>query len=308
MEIESVLKSGPLRFWGPALLFLLTAFLGLPASAQQAVVVVLDDSGSMGESMPGGPQKMKAAKQALLAVLDDLPDDAEVGVYALNSRGREGSWIVPFGPADPAQYRPQIEAIRDGGGTPLGAALKEAAERLMEKRRQQVYGTYRLLVVTDGEATDQYQLDRYLPDLRGRGLLLDVIGVAMDGEHSLASAANTYRRADDPASLQQALAEVFAESGGDDANDGADDFEMLAGLPDGVAAAALNAMTEANSNNEPIEAAEGTQADFSGTPSRGAGSSPSRSVSLLSSCFGCFFILMAAVFGLVVLVTIKKMM
>ena len=65
-----------LCFW----MFLLTTALG-----GQKVVVVVDDSGSMADRMRHeGIRKMNAAKQSLQVVLERLPEDAEVGVLALN--------------------------------------------------------------------------------------------------------------------------------------------------------------------------------------------------------------------------------
>src|SRR6056297_1219832 len=280
--------------------------------AQQRVVVVLDDSGSMSERMADRTMKMEAAKQALLAVLGGLSADAEVGVLAINTQTNEGNWVVPFGPVDKAVYVPRISGIRANGGTPRGAALKVAADQLLQERRKKIYGTYRLLIVTDGEASDQFLLDSYLPDIKSRGLVLDVIGVDMQGDHSLATAVQTYRRADDPASLQQAVAEVFAESGGDGAGqDTAEsDFEWLAGLPDEVAASALTALANGNTNNEPIEAGKSLESNGGNSgpngapPTRSPQSRPaSKDVSLLANCFGCFVVLVLGV-GVIVFLSV----
>ena len=128
--------------------------------------------------------------------------------------------------------------------------MKEAADALLDKRKKEVYGNYRLLIVTDGEAGDQELVDQYLPAIKARGLITDVIGVNMPGDHSLATQVNTYRRADDPASLAQAIAEVFAESSGDSGDAGESDYDLLSGLPDDVAMAALTGLTE--TDNQPI--------------------------------------------------------
>lgn len=220
------------------------------SAADQNVVVVLDDSGSMDEGMGRGQRKMDAAKDALLSVLEKLPDQAHVGVLALNSRIAGSSWIVPLGPVDRASTRQRIASIRAGGSTPLGAAMKVAADALLEKRRREVYGNYRLLIVTDGEAGDQELVDRYLPDIKARGLITDVIGVKMRGDHSLATQVHSYRRADDPGSLAQAIAEVFAETSDDSGDAGESDYDLLSGLPDEVAVAVLSSLTE--TDNQPI--------------------------------------------------------
>ena len=222
----------------------------LPA-ADQYVVVVLDDSGSMANSMRGmRAAKMDVAKEALLSVLKDFPAEAEVGVLALNSTVDRRHWIVPLGPVDSSTLQRSISSIGANGGTPLGAALKEAADALLNKRDKQVYGTYRLLVVTDGEAGDPQLVEEYLPDIKARGLITDVIGVDMAGNHSLATKVNTYRRADDPASLKKAIADVFAETSDDAAGAGESDYDLLSGIPDEVAWAALASLTE--SKNQPI--------------------------------------------------------
>jgi uncharacterized protein YegL len=205
----------------------------------------------MGSTMrSGGTRKMDAAKQALQTVLADVPDDADVGVRALNSTVDGSHWIVPLAPVDRQKINQQIKRIYADGGTPLGAAMKDAADALLAARDQNVYGSYRLLIVTDGEATDQNLVDTYLPEIRSRGLVTDVIGVDMSGQHSLATKVNTYRRADDPDSLTQAIAKVFAETGDQDSGAGQSDYEMLNGIPDEVASAAVQSLTKMN--NEPI--------------------------------------------------------
>jgi uncharacterized protein YegL len=239
------------------------------SAADQYVVVVLDDSGSMNERMKGmRTGKMDIAKEALLSVLEDVPDDAEVGVLALNSRGSDGHWIVPLGPVDRSSLRRRISSMGADGGTPLGAAMKEAADALLAKRDKQVYGTYRLLIVTDGEAGDQALVEQYLPAIKARGLITDVIGVDMRGDHSLATKVNTYRRADNPASLKKAIADVFAETSDDAAGAGESDYDLLGGIPDEVAWAALASLTA--TKNQPIGEEETDQAAAESAADSGA--------------------------------------
>lgn len=219
--------------------------------AGQNVVVVLDDSGSMMESMRSGPglTKMEAAKGALLTVLDSLPPDAKVGVVRLNGP-LGGEWVFPLATVDRNAIRTAIQSVRPIGGTPLGERMKTGADALLALRDQQHYGSYRLLIVTDGQASDEYRVNQYLPDILRRGIWVDVIGVDMEGDHQLATQVHTYRRADDPESLEQAIREVFAESTGGPGDADDSDFEWLAAIPDEVAVAALDALTK--SGNYPI--------------------------------------------------------
>jgi uncharacterized protein YegL len=223
------------------------------ANVVQHVVVVLDDSGSMAEPMRSSRRvaKMDAAKRALLEVLSQLPEDAQVGVLALNTRTATGPWIIPLGPLDRAQIRQAIGSIQAAGGTLLGAAMKQAADALLAQREKQNYGEYRLLIVTDGEAQDEYLVDEYLPEILRRQITVDVIGVSMAQDHSLANSVDRYRRADDPASLQQAIEASLAETPLDpqDPNE-ASDFELLNGLSEPLAVAAIKALSQ--TDNRPI--------------------------------------------------------
>jgi len=256
-----------------------------PAARDQTVVVLLDDSGSMDERMRGQAERiarMDAAKEALVSVLAQLPPTTRVGVLTLNSQRDGSNWVVPLGPVETANWRSKIEELEAGGGTPLGEFLKSGADALLAARAVRPYGIYRLLIVTDGEANDPMLVDSYLPVILARGLMVDVIGVDMDGEHSLARRAHSYRRADDAAALQRALAEVFAEASPDDGTLEAD-FELLAGLPDEFATEAVKVLTQRH--DEPIVGEEMDEAAWREANPNQAG--PTTTVDLLVSGLLC---------------------
>lgn len=220
---------------------LLLAALSL-APAGDTVVIVLDDSGSMNYRMEDG-SRLEAAKDALEAVLKDTPADTRIAVLLLNGR-RDKEWVVPLDDAaDRDAAAKAVRAVKARGGTPLGAAMKRAADALLAARGQDPRGQHRLLIVSDGEAGDGKLVEAYLPQIQARGLAVDVIGVAMDTDHSLATKVATYRSAADAESLQQAVADlVQGETSLDDGDAAADDFEMIAALPADVAAAAVEAL------------------------------------------------------------------
>ena len=128
----------------------------------------------------------------------------------------------------------------------------QCGNALLQQRDKQLgYGTYRLLVVTDGEASDAKIMERVIPQVLARGITLDAIGLDMGRDHSLATKVHNYRRADDQQSLTQAIAASFAEVS-DDNQQGMDEmFAELAGLDAGIAAAAISAY--ASSGNQPID-------------------------------------------------------
>ena len=256
------------------------AFVGVaadfhPARSQEFhdnVVIVLDASGSMEETLAGTrTRKMDAAKTALKTVLERVPASTHMGLLVFSSSNVKDHWVYPLGPRDDAALTRAIELPEPAGNTPLGRYLKIAGDRLLEERAKQFgYGTYRLLVVTDGEAQDQNLVDRFAPDIMARGLTLDVIGVGMKQEHTLARKSHSYRRANDPASLQRAVAEVLAEVSKPRSDAaGAEAFDLLAPIPTEVAAAAIQALSI--SGNDPI----GTQPAERRRTAAGAGPSPS---------------------------------
>lgn len=230
--------------WMPLVigLWTMTGLLTDCVQAGQTVVVILDDSGSMDKNIDNGTKKMTAAKDSLAQVLRSLGRDTKVGILALNSKAADSNWIVPVGSPEPARWESELHQVRAKGGTPLGAMMRIGADELLKLRAQAPYDTYRLLVVTDGEASDARLLDNIMPDLMSRGLNLDVIGVAMKDMHTLAKSAHTYRAAGDATSLTQALSAVFAETSGDDQSNQAD-FELLSGLSEEVASVIVKSLT-----------------------------------------------------------------
>lgn len=216
------------------------------------VVILLDASGSMRDPLPGSRgSRMDAAKDAIRRVLKTVPADTQVGLLVFSGRNKPRDWIYPLGPRDDGALVDGMQQVQASGKTPLGRYLKAAADSLLTQRdAQNGYGSFRLLVVTDGQATDKDVLAAYLPDVLRRGIVMDVIGVAMDEEHDLANKVHTYRRADDQQALSEALTEVFAEVGSQGAADLAADFELLDALPDGAVQELIDAV--AVRNDEPI--------------------------------------------------------
>ena len=267
------------------------------ATAAQHVVVVVDDSGSMDDRMRGQRvRKIEAAKRSLSVVLDGLAVDAEVGVLALNQ-----GWVLPMQASARSQAKDHVNNLRARGGTPLGTRMKEAADELLSNRKANTYGDYRLLVVTDGEASDQAVLDHVLPDIMSRGLLVDVIGVAMESEHSLATTVHNYRRADDPASLEHAIATSLAESDPTDAIGGDSDFELLEGFPVEVAPNIINALT--SMNDTPVGGPDFDSREFGGGAT---GFSPSGSGGGAVLGFTSFFCLGFVFFAIATVTSLLK--
>ena len=81
----------------------------------------------------------------------------------------QNKWVYPLGPKDTQKLIAAIRLPQPSGGTPLGKYLRIGANRLLEQREKQYnYGNYRLLVVTDGEASDTDKVKHYTPEILNR--------------------------------------------------------------------------------------------------------------------------------------------
>ena len=268
------------------------------------VIVVVDASGSMGTPM-GGTDRMSVAREALKQVLGQVPESTHIGVLVFP----RGDWVYPLGSRVEQRLNNAIDSIRSGGGTPLGSYMKRGADALLEARKKQFgYGTYRLLVVTDGEANDRNLVEGYTPDIISRGITIDVIGVDMESEHTLATKVHTYRSADNPDSLRQAITEVFAEvSSADTGQTDEDAFELIADLPKQTASEMLKSLS--TTGNDPIQdytvmrrASSNTQSNSSSSgtvsPSPTNSNNESDFALLLLGC-GCPIIILLGIYSVV---------
>ena len=231
------------------------------------VVIVLDASGSMNEYIHG-VRKIDAARNALKQVINQLPDKVRVGIMVFPDRG----WIYPLSAKDNAKVGQALDSVSPGGNTPLGDYVRDGANALIQQRvKQYNYGTYRLLVVTDGEANAGMDVADAVAKSIRRGLIVDAIGVNMPQNHTLATRVHTYRRADDPNSLATAVRQVFAEITATGSNAVSDaDFALIAPLSAETVTAAITALAK-SVNNRPV--AEGRDEPVGGNASAGGGGS-----------------------------------
>lgn len=223
--------------------------LAAPRSiAQDNVVIVLDDSGSMNEKMRNGGTRIEAAKSAIAAVLKQFKRDTKLGVLLLNGSPSKEHWAIPLEPLSVENSTRLVKALRADGGTPLGDRIREGADALLKMREKQIFGNYRLLIVTDGEANDARLLAAYLPDVLSRGIIVDAIGVDMKQDHSLATQVHSYRRADDQTALQKAVQEVFAERDDWASVNSAEDFSLLEAIDSGTAKEVIDLLAKPNNS------------------------------------------------------------
>lgn len=220
-------------------LFIASIFSQNDVSAHNNVVIVVDASGSMNDDM-SGHRKIIVAKDALKSVLKEIPQDTFIGIICF---GGSSGWVYPIGIKNEVKINAAIDSIWASGGTPLGEYIKKGADALLQQRKKQLgYGSFRLLVVTDGEANDTNLVDKYVPDVISRNIILDVIGVNMESKHTLAKYAHSYRSANNLQQLHTAIRTVLAEisiTKGDPV-----DFTILEPIPDNVVLPIISAFSQ----------------------------------------------------------------
>ncbi|MYA71154.1 VWA domain-containing protein [Candidatus Poribacteria bacterium] len=216
------------------------------------IVVILDASGSMQDKFSGDrtKSKMEAAKAALQEVLSKIPDDTQIGLLVFSGANIQNDWVYPLGPKDTQKLIAAIHLPQPSGNTPLGKYIRIGANRLLDQREKQYnYGNYRLLVVTDGEASDTDKVKHYTPEILNRQIRIDVIGVDMKTDHMLAKVVDSYRKADNPGELVAAVSQILAETGDTGTDVGGEDaFEYIAPLSSEIAADLIQRLTTPPSN------------------------------------------------------------
>ena len=176
-----------------------------PDPNRRITVIVLDDSGSMGEDI-------EPAKAAVASAIAAMADTDRVAVLALN----RGS-VMPFEDADAARaaVTDALRPIRSNGGTPLTRSLQSASDLLaQEAARFRGFGTYRVIITTDGAANDDRALERAIQQLAAQTpIQVTTIGIGLSGRHVLSrSDLGSYVDVANIGALEAALQDAVAEN------------------------------------------------------------------------------------------------
>lgn len=174
---------------------------------------LFDGSGSMKKEC-SGQRKIDGAQQAVLKFLEKVPSDVNLGLAIFGTTNNAGvKEVVPIGPDNRDAFKKEILKTLPGTATPLGKATQLAVDKLIEQYKKQLgYGEYRLIIVTDGLASN--------PDLFRRSLgrstrysFISVygIGLCIDGNHVLKQHSISYTDAYNYEELESALTETLAE-------------------------------------------------------------------------------------------------
>lgn len=176
-----------------------------PNPNRRNTVIVLDDSGSMSSDI-------RAAKRAIIHALGAMNDSDRVAVTALNY-----GTVLDFTSVRDAKSTlpPALERVNSDGGTPLTGAIANA-KALLEKEASSArgFGTFRLIVTTDGAADDGGALAASIEDLAATTpIQLTTIGIDISDRHVLSrSDLGTFVDVANVAALESALQAAVAEN------------------------------------------------------------------------------------------------
>ncbi len=176
--------------------------------------VILDGSGSMGSFDCGGGQaRIDAAVDALEEFARAVPESANLGLLAFDEIGVKER--LPLGPRNRDAFINAVRRVRSHHGTPLASAIGLGYGSLTEQaRKQRGYGSYNLVVVTDGEASDGEDPSEIVEQILNESpIVIHTIGFCIGSNHSLNQSGRIlYRSATDTAQLRAGLGEVLAEA------------------------------------------------------------------------------------------------
>lgn len=133
--------------------------------------LVLDHSGSM------AGEKLRNMKQAVKSIIDQLEPQDVISVVTFETRTQV---LVPAQPAtDKEALKRQVDKIRDGGGTNMATGLVEGLRQVSQRHGPEWVS--RVVLLTDGEATDKEDDSRRLADQAGsKGIPVIALGFGKD--------------------------------------------------------------------------------------------------------------------------------
>ena len=190
-------------------------------SAEKAVLIILDASGSMGENAGSYESKMFAAKEALEKVLREVDSSYLVGLRVYGSSDpnlneyldcQDTHLLVPPQPYNRALIVNQLRKIKPRGQSPIGYAMRQAIQDLAPIRAKEK----KIILISDGQDTCGYDPCSFSRSLAENNLdfKMDVVGfggIDLSAQVQLKCIAHNldgnFYSADNPEQLKQSLIE-----------------------------------------------------------------------------------------------------
>ncbi|BBO69448.1 hypothetical protein DSCA_33780 [Desulfosarcina alkanivorans] len=151
-------------------------------AASGNIVFILDASGSMWGQVEG-TAKIAIAKEVLTGLVEELPDDAVVGLVAYGHR-RKGDCddveeLIPLGLLNKKKTIAKIQALSPKGKTPISRSVRLTAERLKNLKEETT-----IVLVTDGKETCDPDPCGLVKGLKASAIkfVMNVIGFDVTGD------------------------------------------------------------------------------------------------------------------------------
>ncbi|MFI7103852.1 VWA domain-containing protein [Streptomyces sp. NPDC050161] len=186
-----------------------------PAGDGSGMVMVLDSSGSMAGGDGSGSTRIAAARKAVGAVVDALPDGYPTGLRVYGADRPKGCadtrLAQPVTALDRSGIKKAVAAVEPKGDTPIGLSLRSAAKDLPAAGSD---GSRTILLISDGEDNCRTpppcqvaaQLGKSGANLRIDTIGFQVAGKAREQLECIAKAGNgRYYDAPDAGSLTRQL-------------------------------------------------------------------------------------------------------
>lgn len=187
--------------------------------ADAELAIIMDASSSMLQPDEGGT-RLDVAKRATADLVDSLPDTARVGMLAYGTQVSDAPenhgagcedirTLTPVGATDKDRLRAEVDGLEARGYTPIGNALRAAADELSPSASERS-----IVLVSDGIDTcappPPCEVAAELAD-EGVGLAVHVVGFRADEatraelECIAGATGGSYLQADDAAALAESL-------------------------------------------------------------------------------------------------------
>lgn len=160
----------------------------LPEAGSENIILVVDASGSMNETL-GTKKRIAIAKDSVRKIVEGIPSQVNVGVmvYGLagdnTQEGKKASCetiqdLYPLGTLQKKEVVASVEALKPNGWTPITLALKEAEQTLLANPAEKNH----IILISDGEETCGGNPLALASELAKSGISLDVVGLGVEGE------------------------------------------------------------------------------------------------------------------------------
>lgn len=176
-------------------------------------VLVLDNSASMNTTnCSGRDSRMVAGGKAVINFARQRPANDNFGLVIFSSGAAYARVAAPLG-RDRKLFEAEVKKASPDYNTPLGPAIELAYKELVvQYQRQGGYGTYHIVVVTDGDANQGRDPEPVVKEIVGKSpVQVHTVGFCTGERHRLNMPGYaTYATADNAEQINQALLAVLA--------------------------------------------------------------------------------------------------